>query len=48
VERDPRLDAIALAHSKDMAAGNYFAHVSPTEGTRSGVSERRSAEADGT
>jgi hypothetical protein len=48
VERDPRLDAIALAHSKDMAAGNYFAHVSPTAGTRSGVSERGSAEADGT
>jgi uncharacterized protein YkwD len=31
--RDPRLDGVARAHSSEMAASNYFAHVSPVTGS---------------
>jgi uncharacterized protein YkwD len=31
--RDPRLSEIARAHSAEMAASDYFAHVSPTTGS---------------
>ena len=30
---DPELRAVALAHSRDMVAGHFFGHVSPTTGT---------------
>jgi uncharacterized protein YkwD len=33
LERDPRLDRIARAHSSDMASSGFFAHVSPTSGS---------------
>jgi len=33
LERDQELDAVARAHSRDMAAAGYFAHVSPTTGS---------------
>jgi uncharacterized protein YkwD len=32
LERDPRLDAVARAHSVDMRDGGFFAHVSPRTG----------------
>ena len=35
VEVDARLDAVALAHSEDMAAHDFVAHTSPTTGTAS-------------
>jgi len=35
MELDPRLDALALAHSQDMAANDFIAHTSPTTGTAS-------------
>lgn len=35
VELDARLDAVALAHSQDMAAHDFIAHTSPTTGTAS-------------
>jgi uncharacterized protein YkwD len=31
--RDPRLDAVARAHSKEMASSGYFGHVSPVTGS---------------
>jgi uncharacterized protein YkwD len=33
LEHDPRLDAVALAHSEDMRAHDFVAHTSPTTGT---------------
>lgn len=33
LERDPRLDAVALAHSEDMRDNGFVAHTSPTTGT---------------
>ena len=50
LKRDKRLDAVARAHSKDMAAGGFFGHLSPVQGTlqerldSSGLSPVRSAE----
>ena len=35
LELDARLDAVALAHSQDMAAHDFIAHTSPTTGTAS-------------
>ena len=35
LELDARLDAVALAHSQDMAAHDFVAHTSPTTGTAS-------------
>jgi uncharacterized protein YkwD len=35
LERDPRLDAVALGHSEDMRAHDFVAHTSPTTGTAS-------------
>ncbi|MGM0575255.1 MAG: CAP domain-containing protein [Myxococcota bacterium] len=40
LERDPRLDAVARAHSADMAENGFFGHVSPTTGS---VSDRLGA-----
>ena len=33
VQQDPRLAAVALAHSQDMQRNNFVAHTSPTTGT---------------
>jgi len=50
LEPDPELASVARAHSTDMRAGRYFAHVSPTHGTladrldRAGYDARYSAE----
>jgi uncharacterized protein YkwD len=33
LQRDPTLDQVARAHSEDMAAAGYFAHISPTTGS---------------
>jgi uncharacterized protein YkwD len=33
LNRDPRLDGVARAHSSEMAASGYFAHVSPVTGS---------------
>jgi uncharacterized protein YkwD len=33
LEPDPELRSVALAHTQDMVAANFFGHVSPTTGT---------------